>query len=460
VNSGAIDDTEYNRRYCREVFSKLGPLWGVLSGATAGEAGRMVMFGDEGRNPLEFRQSSQKILGDSVLEWQAVKDFFISYNKADKDWAEWIAWHLEEDGYEVVIQAWDFPPGSNFVLEMDNASRETERTIAVLSPNYLTALYTHPEWAAAFVEDPTGEKRKLLQVRVRECKPDGLLGPIVYIDLFGRDETAAREELLAGVNPESLRPLEAPPFPGPKGHSISKPEHFPGKIGRLVNVPEPPPKFLPRGEELKRIKDQVLPEDKKTTGITGLSRKVGIRGMGGIGKSVLAAEVARDNEVRQAFPDGIFWLRIGRDIHERDLLQIQSNLARSLGDGSIFESWNEGKDNLRELLADKACLLILDDVWKARYAGAFDSLGPNCRMLITTRNSDIITDLGGTEHRLGLLKVDKARKLLADWAGYDADFLPKEADEIVQECGGLPLALAMTGAMLQGKPDRWRNVHW
>jgi len=34
--------------------------------------------------------------------------FFISYNKADKTWAEWIAWILEEAGHNTVIQAWDF----------------------------------------------------------------------------------------------------------------------------------------------------------------------------------------------------------------------------------------------------------------------------------------------------------------------------------------------------------------
>ena len=31
-----------------------------------------------------------------------MKHFFISYNSADRSWAEWIAWHLEEAGYEVV----------------------------------------------------------------------------------------------------------------------------------------------------------------------------------------------------------------------------------------------------------------------------------------------------------------------------------------------------------------------
>ena len=39
---------------------------------------------------------------------------------------------------------------------------------------------------------------------------------------------------------------------------------------------------------------------------------VGIQGMGGIGKSVLAAAIARDPEVRQAFPGGVYWLTIGQ----------------------------------------------------------------------------------------------------------------------------------------------------
>ena len=81
------------------------------------------------------------------------KDFFISYNKADRYWGEWIAWQLEEAGFSVVIQAWDFRPGSNFVLEMQKAATEAERTIAVLSNDYLDALYTQPEWAAAFVQE-------------------------------------------------------------------------------------------------------------------------------------------------------------------------------------------------------------------------------------------------------------------------------------------------------------------
>ncbi|MCH7495792.1 MAG: toll/interleukin-1 receptor domain-containing protein, partial [Candidatus Marinimicrobia bacterium] len=83
-----------------------------------------------------------------------MKDFFISYTQADKSWAEWVAWQLEEEGYTVIIQAWDFHAGSNFILAMDRAAQEAKTTIAVLSPDYLKTLYTKPEWAAALVQDP------------------------------------------------------------------------------------------------------------------------------------------------------------------------------------------------------------------------------------------------------------------------------------------------------------------
>ena len=76
-----------------------------------------------------------------------------------------------------------FPAGENFVLEMQKAATGTHKTIAVLSDNYLSAEYTHPEWAAAFARDPQGHERTLIPMRVQECTPRGLLGPIQYVDL-------------------------------------------------------------------------------------------------------------------------------------------------------------------------------------------------------------------------------------------------------------------------------------
>ena len=104
------------------------------------------------------------------------KDFFISYTAADRAWAEWIAWQLEEAGYTTILQAWDFGPGSDFVVEMDRATKVAERTIAVLSQQYLNSAPSTAEWAARFREDPTGKDRRLLPVRVQACEVAGLLG--------------------------------------------------------------------------------------------------------------------------------------------------------------------------------------------------------------------------------------------------------------------------------------------
>jgi TIR domain len=49
-------------------------------------------------------------------------DFFISYTGKDSQWAQWIAFELEAAGYHTLIQAWDIRPGSNFVVEMDEAA--------------------------------------------------------------------------------------------------------------------------------------------------------------------------------------------------------------------------------------------------------------------------------------------------------------------------------------------------
>jgi len=142
--------------------------------------------------------------------------FFISYNRHDLAWAEWIAWELEDKGYKAIIQAWDFTVGSNFVVEMDTAAAKAERTIAVLSPTYLESLFTKPEWIGAFAADPTSQKRKLLPVRVVECNLTGLLAQIVYIDLVGYDEDTARQRLLTGIQQGRAKPTTRSAFPGAK----------------------------------------------------------------------------------------------------------------------------------------------------------------------------------------------------------------------------------------------------
>lgn len=89
-------------------------------------------------------------------------DFFISYTQADRRWAEWIAWQLEQEHYTTRIQAWDFRPGTNFVAEMDEAVKKAKRTLLVLSPAYFGSTFAGEEWKSVFAKNPEA----LLPVRV------------------------------------------------------------------------------------------------------------------------------------------------------------------------------------------------------------------------------------------------------------------------------------------------------
>lgn len=154
-----------------------------------------------------------------------MKDFFISYTSADEKWATWIAWQLEVAGYTTILQAWDFRPAHNFMMEMDEASKKTERTIAILSPDYFESDFCKLEAFTALVEDPASRAGKLLPIRVREFEKKGLMRSIVYIDLMGLEEEAANKALLDGVKFDRV-PSPPPGFPGLR--SVTEKPRFPG----------------------------------------------------------------------------------------------------------------------------------------------------------------------------------------------------------------------------------------
>ncbi|MCP3918415.1 MAG: TIR domain-containing protein [bacterium] len=158
-----------------------------------------------------------------------MKDFFVSYTAADREWAEWIAWQLESEGYEVVIQAWDFQAGQNFVLNMDAALRATERLIAVLSAAYQDSVFAGDEWSAVM---GTHDRTRIVPVRIEEFQPTGLLSAVSYIDLVGSDPAAARVSLLRGVQEGRKKPDREPRFPGHSRDSgeVAREPVFPGEV--------------------------------------------------------------------------------------------------------------------------------------------------------------------------------------------------------------------------------------
>ena len=148
------------------------------------------------------------------------RDFLVSAADDGAGWGAWIAWRLKAQGHTVRFQLWDVVKGMNVVAELNKAVQESTETIAVLTPGYLNSSrakgWEHA-WEQAWHDDPSGEKRNLIPVRVVDFTPDGLFGPISYIDLVGlRQEVAGQvfdEKLRASLQGHN-RPETQPPFPG------------------------------------------------------------------------------------------------------------------------------------------------------------------------------------------------------------------------------------------------------
>jgi hypothetical protein len=173
-------------------------------------------------------------------------DFFISYTGVDAEWAEWIAWLLEDAGYTTRIQAWDFTAGSNFVGEMHQGAQDSARTIAVLSNAYLTSDYAKAEWQAAWVGDPSGRVRKLLAVRTEDCARPGLLNSLVTVDLFGVDRETAARRLLTAAHGARGKPAAEPAFPGAARPSVTPPKAEPAFPGEKCPPATPERRRQPR----------------------------------------------------------------------------------------------------------------------------------------------------------------------------------------------------------------------
>ena len=257
-----------------------------------------------------------------------MKDFFISYTKADQSWAEWIAWQLEDEKYETVIQTWDFLAGSNFVSNMQRAVVEAKCTIAVISKAFFASKYTEAEWTAAFTNDPTGSERRFIMVRIEDVQVTGLLKPRVYIDLVGLDANKARERLIKQIGGERAKPIQPPVFP--ESNVLKRPSpRFPGELPPIWNIPlRRNPNFTGRDDYLLKLESEL-----KSGSHAALTQA--ISGMGGIGKTQIAIEYAyRYSTNYQA----IWWIRaedertlaadyaafaIGADLPEKDIPEEQ-----------------------------------------------------------------------------------------------------------------------------------------
>jgi tetratricopeptide (TPR) repeat protein len=369
-------------------------------------------------------------------------EFFISYTGTDRRWAEWISWQLEEAKYPTVLQAWDFRPGANFVLEMQAAATKARRTLAVLSPDYLeSSRFTPSEWAVAFADDPDGRQLKLVPVMVRKCDPPGLLKTIVYIDLIGLDEEEAKKRLLEGIRGARGKPDSAPEFPGRATRSVKSKPRFPGEWPVVSTIPYPRnPNFVGRETVLRELRSAFETGETK-------QRVQALHGLGGIGKTQLAAEYSF-LYVKEYYVVG--WLRGENSVTlGTDYVALGSTLEvpELISDpGSGAERTNPRIEAVRRWLErNDDWLLVFDDVDALETIWDYLPRRFNGHILVTSRNPNWLGV--GTPRQVDTLEPLAARDFLLKRTGQASS--SQAASSLAKDLGYLPLALEQAGAYIE-----------
>jgi len=353
---------------------------------------------------------------------------FISYARAD---AKEFAKRLHDDLHTHEIDVWldqgDMASGNTFIDEITHAIKDADYFLLIFTPGAIKSQYCQDEWKRAL------EYYKpiipILRIGTYNDLPK-------EANIYLHDAPDFTSDALYETSLEKLLfQLRKPPRPA----------------GSIYGVPHLPRNYLHREQEIIPVREALT--QYKTTVLSRVSKRVGIQGMGGIGKSVITNALARDYVIRRSFPDGIFWLHFGT---EPDLRENWRRLREWLEGGSTyFNDKLEAVNFFEQATANRECLIILDDVWASEHVEAFMRLGEQTRVVVSSRDGRVLDEIDADSYNLSLLSDAESAQLLAQYAAIDNHQMPQAAKGILQLCGNLPLALAMIGAMVRGKSETY-----
>ncbi|GKV43347.1 hypothetical protein SLEP1_g50650 [Rubroshorea leprosula] len=207
---------------------------------------------------------------------------------------------------------------------------------------------------------------------------------------------------------------------------------------------------------------------------------IGVHGMLGMGKTMLVKEVKRKAEEEKLF-DVVLMAKVTRNT---DLAKFQYQIARGLGMFNLPKelTLEQVADRINEGLKKMNALVILDDVWEKI---DLEDLGipsgtkqkrpvadqqnkesssreeqKECKVFITSRDPKVLSEKMGVKNDnifpVNKLEDDEAMELFKLRIEDDIENSESRwsnANEIVNRCSGLPLAIEKMAVALRGKND-------
>jgi tetratricopeptide (TPR) repeat protein len=202
------------------------------------------------------------------------------------------------------------------------------------------------------------------------------------------------------------------------------------------------PHFVGRDVEISQLKQAFMQAEHHTL--------YSLHGMGGIGKTALAVHVVY--QVRYQFPDGVLWANMDNS----DVMSVLGTFASAYRlDVSPYGDVSSRSRVVRELLANKKVLIVLDNVNSSEQVIPLLPPTGSCAVLVTTRRHDLSILRGAKRLVLAPFDAEKdeslalfARVLGDERVMAERPFFTELADLL----GHLPLAVDIAAGRLAYEP--------
>ncbi|TYI84912.1 hypothetical protein E1A91_D05G400500v1 [Gossypium mustelinum] len=195
--------------------------------------------------------------------------------------------------------------------------------------------------------------------------------------------------------------------------------------------------------------------------------KIGVWGMGGVGKTTIMKHIHNDLLKEQRF-ERVIWVTISKEFN---VMKVQDDIADAL---KLKEDWPREGDKLRraailsEMLKNaEKHVLILDDVWdkvSLEEVGIPEPSGSNgCKLVLTTRSEHVCKYMGCKVIKVKPLSEEEALILFLNKVGpniVQSQTIMPTLKLVVKEFAGLPLTIIVVAGTLKGEEDplNWKNA--
>jgi WD40 repeat protein len=301
-------------------------------------------------------------------------EVFYSYADTDEDLRSELDKHLSLSRCKRLIAPWHrrlITAGQNWTRALDQHLNTASVILLLISADFVASDYCYGTEMQRAMERHNAGDARVLPILLRPVDwQSAPFGKLQMLPSNGKPITewhnrdAAFADIVQGIR-------------ATLGYEQRRPTHF--------MVEDLPANFVQRPQEFESLIRCLLDEKREEP----IAIITALRGAGGYGKTTLARALCHDKRVQKAFNDGILWVTFGEQ--PGNLINKIEDLIHTLsGEKPGYTSQEAATTHFVKLLADRAILLVLDDVWNSAHLKPFLQEGKRCARLITTRDERVV----------------------------------------------------------------------